>query len=191
MYEPLFDYIRRYGKEALTNEEETIIESAFEFKKLRKRQYFLEEGKVCTHTGFVLKGALRQFSVDDTGAEHILQLVIENWWVVDRESFHNQTPSKYFIEAWEDVELLVFHRTRLDEILKIPAINAMFWHMSQNNHIASQKRVEDTITLSAVKRYENFQQHYPEIVQRFPQHQIASYLGIARETLSRARKPIR
>lgn len=191
MYEQLFEYIQRYSHQSLTSEERGVIESAFELKKLRRRQYFLEEGKVCAYTGFVLKGAFRQFSVDDAGAEHILQLAIENWWVVDRDSFTNQTPSKYFIEAWEDAELLVFPRGKLNEILRIPAINAMFWNMSQNNHIASQKRVEDTITLNAVKRYENFQQHYPEIVQRFPLHQIASYLGIARETLSRARKPLR
>ncbi|MBE9464011.1 Crp/Fnr family transcriptional regulator [Dyadobacter subterraneus] len=191
MYEPLFEYIQRYSNEPLTNEEKEIVKSAFELKKLRKRQYFLEEGKVCTHTGFVFKGAFRQFSVDESGIEHILQLAIENWWVVDRESFLNQTPSKYFIEAWEDSLLLVFPINKLDEILRIPAINTMFWQMSQNNHIASQKRVEDTITLNPIKRYENFQRHYPEIVQRFPQHQIASYLGIARETLSRARKPIR
>lgn len=188
MYEPLFEYIERYGKTSLTDNEKDIIKSAMEFKKLRKRQYFLEEGKICQYTGFILKGALRQYSVDDSGVEHILQLTIENWWVVDRNSYMHQTPSKYFIEAWEDTDLLVLPRPRLDLLLEIPAIQSMFWQMSENNHIASQKRLDDTISLSAVKRYENFQRLYPEIVQRFPQHQIASYLGIARETLSRIRK---
>jgi CRP-like cAMP-binding protein len=78
-------------------------------------------------------------------------------------------------------------REQLDTLLEIPAIKGMFWQMSENNHIASQKRVDDTISLSAIKRYENFERLYPQIVQRFPSHQIASYLGIARETLSRAR----
>lgn len=188
MYEPLFDYINLYSQQVLTEEEKEIIASVWELKKLRRKQYFLEEGKVCMYTGFVLKGALRQYSVDDDGVEHILQLAIESWWVVDRNSYMNQTPSRYFIEAWEDVEMLVLHRTKLDTILRIPAVNQMFWQMSENNHIASQKRLDDTISLNAVKRYENFQQLYPEIVQRFPQHQIASYLGIARETLSRIRR---
>lgn len=188
MYAPLFNYIERYGKATLTEDEKGIIKSAMEPKRLRKKQYFLEEGKICQYTGFILKGALRQFSVDDTGMEHILQLAIENWWVVDRDSYHNETPSRYFIEAWEDADLLVLPRPKLDVILQIPAVRSMFWQMSQNNQIASQKRLEDTISLSAIKRYENFQRLYPEIVQRFPQHQIASYLGIARETLSRARK---
>lgn len=189
MYDALFSYINRYSKQILTEKEQDIIRTAMEFKKLRRKQFFLEEGKVCKFTGFILKGAMRQFSVDDSGAEHILQLAIENWWVVDRQSFMNQTPSKYFIEAWEDTELLLLPRPQLDTILAIPAINAMFWQMSENNHIASQRRLDDTISLNAVSRYENFQQQYPDIVQRFPLHQIASYLGIARETLSRARKP--
>jgi CRP-like cAMP-binding protein len=188
VYKPLFDYIERYGKATLTNDEKDIIKLAMAPKRLRKKQYFLEEGKICQYTGFILKGALRQYSVDDSGMEHILQLSIENWWVVDRESFINQRPSKYFIEAWEDTELLVLPRPQLDVILQIPAIQAMFWQMSENNHIASQKRLDDTISLNAVKRYENFQRLYPQIVQRFPLHQIASYLGIARETLSRIRR---
>ncbi|MET0467081.1 MAG: Crp/Fnr family transcriptional regulator [Chitinophagaceae bacterium] len=189
MYEPLFDYISRYSGQTLTEKDQEIIRGAMEPKKLRKKQYFLEEGKVCKYTGFIVKGAMRQFSVDDNGTEHILQLTIENWWVVDRQSFMNQTPSRYFIEAWEDTELLLLPRPQLDTILAIPAINAMFWQMSENNHIASQKRLDDTISLNAVSRFENFQKQYPEIMQRFPLHQIASYLGIARETLSRIRRP--
>lgn len=188
MYEPLFDYIERYGKMALSDKEKAIVQAAMEPKKLRKRQYFLEEGNTSLYTGFVIKGALRQFSVDDSGMEHILQLAIENWWVVDRDSYLNKTPSRYFIEAWEDTELLVLPRQKLETILEIPVIKEMFWHMSQNNHIASQKRLDDSISLNAVKRYENFTLLYPQIVQRFPLHQIASYLGIARETLSRIRK---
>lgn len=188
MHQPIFDYIQEYAKQPLEEDEKEVIASAFHFKRLRKKQYFLEEGKVCGYTGFILKGALRQFSVDDTGAEHILQLAIENWWVVDRASYMNRTPSRYFIEAWEDTELLVLPREQLDLILQIPAIKAMFWQMSENNHIASQKRVDDTISLTAEKRYENFQRLYPQILQRFPLHQIASYLGVARETLSRIRR---
>lgn len=189
MYEPLFDYIERYAKATLADDEKAIIRSAFTLKSFKKKQYFVEEGKVCLYTGFILKGAFRQYSVDDSGLEHILQLAIENWWIVDRESYINQTPSKYFIEAWEDTDLLVLPRQDLAVILEIPAIKSMFWQMSENNHIAFQKRVDATISLSAIKRYENFRRLYPQIVQRFPQHQIASYLGIARETLSRARRP--
>jgi len=187
MYEQLFDYINRYSKQTLSEQEMSIITSVMEPKRLRKKQYFLEEGEICANTGFIVKGATRQYSLDEEGNEHIMQLAIENWWIVDRNSFMNQVPSAYFIEAWEDCELLLLPRAKLDTLLSIPAINTMFWQMSENNHIAAQKRLDDTISLSAIKRYENFQRLYPQIIQRFPSHQIASYLGVSRETLSRAR----
>ncbi|NQX56841.1 Crp/Fnr family transcriptional regulator [Pedobacter panaciterrae] len=187
MHEQLFDYINRYSKQTLSEQEMSIITSVMEPKRLRKKQYFLEEGEICANTGFIVKGATRQYSLDEEGNEHIMQLAIENWWIVDRNSFMNQVPSAYFIEAWEDCELLLLPRAKLDTLLSIPAINTMFWQMSENNHIAAQKRLDDTISLSAIKRYENFQRLYPQIIQRFPSHQIASYLGVSRETLSRAR----
>lgn len=188
MYEPLFDYIERYSNSSLSAEEKEKIQSLLLPKKLRKKQYFLEEGNVCPYTGFILKGAMRQFSVDSHGIEYILQLALENWWIVDRQSFMNQIPSKYYIEAWENTELLVLPRPNLDAFLEIPSVRDMFWKMSENNHIASQKRLDDAISLSALERYESFVQLHPDMIQRFPLHQIASYLGISRETLSRIRK---
>ncbi|MFC5873123.1 Crp/Fnr family transcriptional regulator [Chryseobacterium arachidis] len=74
-------------------------------------------------------------------------------------------------------------------LLKIPAIQRMFWKMSENNQIASQKRLDAAISLNALQRYERFLRCYPEIAQRFPLHHIASYLGVSKETLSRVRKP--
>ncbi|SEW23127.1 cAMP-binding domain of CRP or a regulatory subunit of cAMP-dependent protein kinases [Chryseobacterium wanjuense] len=188
MYQPLFEYIERYSNSSLSSEEKEKIESLLLPKKLRKKQYFLEEGNICAYTGFVLKGAIRQFSVDSHGIEYILQLALENWWIVDRQSFMNQTPSKYYIEAWENTELLILPRPNLDAFLEIPSVRDTFWKMSENNHIASQKRVDDAISLSALQRYESFVENHPEMIQRFPLHQIASYLGISRETLSRIRK---
>lgn len=188
MYEPLFNYIERYSNSILSSEEKEKIQSLLLPKRLRKKQYFLEEGNVCPYTGFILKGATRQFSVDSHGIEYILQLAVEDWWIVDRHSFMNQTPSKYYIEAWENTELLILPRINLDAFLEIPSVRDMFWKMSENNHIASQKRVDDAISLSALERYESFVELHPDMIQRFPLHQIASYLGISRETLSRIRK---
>ncbi len=154
-----------------------------QFKKLRKRQFFLEEGKICQYTGFILKGATRQYSVDDNGVDHILQLCIENWWVVDRQSYIKQIPSKYFIEAWDDTELLILPRPNLNIILELPVIKTMFWQMSENNHIASQKRLDDTLSLNAEKRYENFLRLYPENCTTIPSTSDRFLPGITKETL--------
>src|SRR5256885_13990923 len=107
MHEALFKYIKTHSSTPLTESEMEVIKNTFIPSKLRKRQYFLQEGNVCKYGGFIVKGAMRQYSVDDKGLEHIVHLSIENYWVSDRESAIMLTPSKYYIEAWEDTELLI------------------------------------------------------------------------------------
>ncbi len=189
MHKNLFDYINRHATSPLTTEEEAIIVATFQPKKLRKKQYFLQEGNVCKYAGFIVKGAMRQYSVDDKGVEHIVQLYIEDWWATDRESAIMLTPSKYNIEAWEDTELLIVTRADMMELMeKIPAIGQMTRVMDERSYIASQRRLNSSISNTAENRYKEFADNYPQFIQRFPQHHIASYLGITKETLSRIRK---
>lgn len=85
--ELLLNYIRKYSSSLVSENDFEIIKSYFTFKKLRKKQYFLQEGQVCKHFAFILKGAMRQYYVDEKGTEHFVQLGIENWWMGDRESW--------------------------------------------------------------------------------------------------------
>jgi len=189
MHKALLDYINRHAASPLTSDEEALIMATFQPKKLRKKQYFLEEGNVCKYVGFIVKGAMRQYSVDDKGVEHIIHLYIENWWVSDRESAIMLTPSKYNIDAWEDTELLIATvADMLDLIEKISSFGKMTRLMDYRHAIASQQRLNSTISNTAEKRYEEFANSYPQFIQRFPQHLIASFLGITKETLSRIRK---
>src|SRR5215207_3251794 len=114
MYESLIQYIQNYSATQLSQEAIEIIKNSFVPKKLRKKQYFLQEGEVCRYFAFIVKGAMRQYSVDDKGIEHIVHLTIENWWVGDRESYVMLTPSVYNIDAWEETELLTI--TRADQL---------------------------------------------------------------------------
>jgi CRP-like cAMP-binding protein len=187
MHETLLTYIRDHSTTPLTETEIDVIKEVFVPKKLKKRQFFLQEGEVCKYSAFIVKGAMRQYRVDDKGVEHILRLSIENWWVADRESYIMLTPSRYNIDAWQDCELLTLTRADyLEKLNLIPAINEMAKKMDENFAIATQRRVS-SISLSAEERYAELVQTYPEFLQRFPQHLIASYLGISRETLSRLR----
>lgn len=139
--------------------------------------------------GFIVKGAMRQYSVDDSGMEHIVRLSVENWWVGDRESHINLTPSAYYIDAWEETELLQVTRAdQIGEMRSIPAMIEMVRYLDDNFAIATQRRLNSHISLSAGERYAEFAKLYPDFIQRFPQHMIASYLGITKETLSRVRK---
>jgi CRP-like cAMP-binding protein len=188
VFESIRNYITQYSTTPVTGEQFENIFASFQPRMLRKKQYFLQEGEVCKYFGFIVKGAMRQYSVDEKGTEHIVRLSIENWWVGDRESWVMLTPSIYNIDAWEDTELLLI--TKADTLRlaqEIPAWNEMVRKMDEMHFIAAQKRTNASVSLAADKRYIDFANSYPALVQRFPQHIIASYLGIAKETLSRAR----
>ena len=188
MFDSLIKYFNSYSSMPLSGDEIDLIQSSFIPKKFRKRQYFLQEGEVCKYTAFIVKGAMRQYRVDDKGEEHIIKLYIENWWANDRESFMNLTPSNYFIDAWEDTEaLLITKADKINLIDSIPALAEWIRKLDANFAIASQRRISAAISLTAEERYHDLEETYPQFLQRFPQHIIASYLGINRVTLSRIR----
>jgi len=187
MYEPLFTYIKDRSITPLSEKEVELIKSVFVPKKIRKKQYLLQAGEVCKYTAFIVKGAMRQYRVDDQGIEHIIHLSLETWWAVDRESFIMLVPSAYNIDAWEDTDVLALTKSDSETLNSIPAWVEMRVRIDENYSIASQKRLNASISLTAEQRYEELQKQYPEFLQRFPQHQIASYLGMTKETLSRIR----
>jgi CRP-like cAMP-binding protein len=187
-FEAFFDYIQKISGKVLSEDDKHLLTAHFKPRKLRKRQYFLQEGDVCKYIGFIVKGSARTFTVDEKGHEHILKLAVENWWLADFESFYRLTPSRFNIEALEDLDILQSTNAEIEDFLKqIPAFSAMSNVISQNNTIASQKRIQN-ISYSAEERYEEFISDYPYFLQRFPQNMIASYLGLSSETLSRIKK---
>ncbi len=188
-FEAFFAYIEEISGKLLSVDDKQLLITHFKPKKLRKRQYFLQEGDVCKYIGFIVKGSARTFTVDEKGHEHILKLSLENWWLADFESFYLLTPSRFNIEALEDMEVLQATHAQIEEHLKhIPAFSAMSNIISQNNTIATQKRVHAAMSYTAEERYEDLVTNYPQFLQRFPQNMIASYLGLSPETLSRLKK---
>jgi CRP-like cAMP-binding protein len=185
----LLNYINRHVPNSVSDYDMALIENAFILKKIKKKQYFLQEGEICDHIGFVVKGAFRQFFVDGKGGENVIYLFIENYWISDIESVTKQTPTKYNIQAWEDSELLVIKRADLLELMKkIPAFIEMFRLLHEMICISNQRRLSSAISKNADKQYEELSKNYPKFIERFPQHIIASFLGITKETLSRVRK---
>jgi len=188
-FTPLFDYIERKSSVTLSEDERNLIMIKLKPKKLRKKQYFLQEGDVCKYMGFIVNGATRMFAVDEKGHEHILHFGLEEWWVGDYESFYLLTPSKYYVEALEEVDMILITNEQLQEFGRtIPAIAAMLNSLNQGATIANNKRMRAAISLTAEERYDDLTRTYPHFLQRFPQNMIASYLGISPETLSRIRK---
>lgn len=189
MYEALRFFINDYASTTLDDATFDVVKAAFVQKKLRRKQYLLQEGEVCKYIGFILKGAMRQYSVDEKGGEHIVELAQENWWVGDRESYYMLTPSRYNIDALEACELLLITNADLQNLIDtVPAMGKMLRILDQRNAIATQHRLHATLSYTAEERYNDFLQKYPTALQRFPLHMIASYLGVSAETLSRIRK---
>lgn len=189
MYDALEKHIR--NRVALTDEEFAHSTTFFIPKKIRKHQFLQQEGEVCKHISFVTRGCLRQYTIDETGEEHVVQFAIEDWWISDLYSFLTREPATYNIDALEDSELLLLE-ARLHEKLcnDIPKFDRFFRLLLQSNYVANQRRITASLTLSAEEQYLLLQQTYPDIVNRVPQNQIASYLGITPQSLSRIRRDL-
>lgn len=186
----MFDAFRKYLEEkiALTDQDFELIESVSSFKKLRKRQYLLQEGDVCRFNAFVCSGFLRYYYVDKKGQEHIMQFAPENYWTGDRESMDSGLPSKYNVDAIEDSEVLLLKKEDFELIRKtVPAFDDFVNRTLKRNVLVLQERIHVSLSLSAEEKYSNFISKYPSISNRIPLHMIASYLGVSPETLSRVR----
>jgi CRP-like cAMP-binding protein len=189
MYDALFKYIETRSGLQLTEAEQTIIEEKFQHKRLRRKQYFLQEGEICKQIAFVVKGAARMFSIDEKGHEHIVRFALETWWLGDHESFNLLTPSRFHIEMLEDTDLLVITTVNAYELRdQVKAFDQTIKAMDKQLSIATQKRIHAAISMTAEERYEDLVKTYPLFLQRFPQNMVASYLGVSPETLSRMRK---
>lgn len=189
MFEVLFSHI--LDKVPLTGEEMDTIKSFFSPKVLRKRQYLLQEGDVCKYMSFVGKGLLRSYNVDEKGDEHMNLFAWEGWWISDMFSFSSGEKAVFNIDAIEDSELLMITQADFEALtLKVPIMDRYFRILFQNSLVTKERRLMSSITHTAEEKYTQLAERNPEIIQRIPQNLIASYLGLAPETLSRIKKNI-
>ena len=189
MFQQLFTSIQQ--KVVLTNEELELCKTFFIPKKLRKKQVLLQEGDICTYNAFIEKGMLRSFTIDEKGNEHIVQFGLEGWWVSDMSSFLTGSSATYTIEALEDTELLLLTMPAREALMqKVPMFERYQRLLLQNAYVALQARIAASLTETAEEKYTKLITTCTGIVQRVPQHMIASYLGLTPETLSRIRKQI-
>lgn len=189
MYELFFRQFN--SKVPLSSEEQAVIKTYLTPKKLRKKQYLLQEGDICKCIAFVEKGALRQYSIDDNGHERIIQFALEGWTTSDLYSFLTKETATYNIDALEDSELVLISRSAHERLLeKVPKYETYNRLLITNAYIAMQRRLTSIISATPEQRYSSFIDLYPNIAGRVPQHMIASYMGLQPETLSRIRRRI-
>jgi len=175
----------------LTEADKAIFKEHVHVKKVRKRQYLLQEGEICKSVAFVNNGILRSFLVDEKSNERIIQFAPKDWFISDLYSFITEDYSKLNIDAVEDSEVILINKTAHVYLENaVPGFFKFNYMQYRGAYIALQKRLTDMFTLSNEEKYTKLLDIYPDIMQRVPQHMIASYLGVTPETLSRVRKKI-
>jgi len=189
MYEQIDAYVGRCL--SLNTEELGFFHSCLEHKVYKKKTFLLREGMICDFEAYILKGCIRSYYVDEKGEETILMFAVEDWWVSDIASFSEGKPSLMFIETVEDTEVLQISRKEKEKLFRqVPQFERMFRLMVQRSLSELQQRFFYFVSRSARERYLSFLHKYPGIAQRVPQHQIARYLGISPEFLSKIRSEL-
>ena len=169
-------------------EEEASLAQHVSSRKMKRRQYLLAQGEVCKHYSFVVEGCFKMYKVDEAAKQHNIMFAAEGDWVVDIGSFHAETPSELYIEAMEPGEVIQISKSDLIPFYRSSLkINRTFRVIIENQFVELQNRLLQTISTTAEERYEAFMQQYPDLLNRIPSAQIASYLGITPEFLSRIR----
>ena len=157
-----------------------------------KGQFLLQPGTNVRHEYFVVKGCLKAYYISSKGNKCIIQFAVENWWVGDFDAFYNQVPSQLYIEAIEDSALLAIDYTQLQKIYKeAPIFERYFRILTTQAFIAQRKRILSSLEKNTRERYSEFCISYPNIEERVANYDIANYLGVSPENLSRVRKKLK
>lgn len=186
---PLIAYFENFFP--LNKEEKAAVEEYFKERRIKRKQFILQEGDVCKHNTFVVEGCFRMYMVDKKGKEHNLQFAVENWWIGDIGSFHSEKPSILYIEAIENS--IILQCTKEDQLklfVNHTKFNRIFRVLAENGMVSLQNRILQNISSTAEERYLDFVKRYPNFFNRISNVQIASYLGVTPEFLSAIRKKI-
>lgn len=189
MFDILISHIQ--NKVNLTEQEKIDLQTFFSVKKLKKKEFLLQEGEVCKCLSFVSKGLLKSYFNDEKGGQNINMFAFEGWWISDFKSFINQEKAVLNIDAVEETELLMLTLEDYDRLmLEIPVMDRYFRILYQNSLVTKDYRLIASNSYTAEEKYLQLAQKNPEMIKRIPHNLIASFLGLAPETVSRIRKKL-
>ena len=187
--ESLKTHIREYVD--ISDEKLERYCNAFILRKIKKKDFLLKEGDICEFEGFIVNGCFKVSHTDRNASEQILYFGIENWWISDIDSFINGIPSKLNIQALEDSEILLISKENKERLYQeMPEIERLMRLKFQMSIIALQRRIIDNLSKSSEERYVGFLKDYSKTAHRLTNIQIAAYLGVTPEFISRIRRKI-
>jgi CRP-like cAMP-binding protein len=165
--------------------------SKTETRQYKAKTIILNAGEICKHSYFINSGVLRSFNINDNIVEHVLSFACSGWWIGDMYSLLSQKPGNLFIEVLEDVEVVLLSKEHQELLyLEIPKLERFFRILTENSLVANQERLMDNLSLNAEERFEKFCKKYPTLIQKVPQKQIASYIGVTPEFFSKMKSRI-
>lgn len=171
-------------------EEWKAFADILQVRKLKKKDLLLEEGQICNAIGFINSGVMREY-VFESGKESTLDFMSENQFVVDFQSFLMDIPSRQYLEALTDVELVIFKKDAINALYDKYKIWERFGRLIiEQVFCGVEEKRKKIIATSLEEQYRNFALIFPDVVQQVPQYYIASYLGLTPEHLSRIRKKV-
>ena len=188
MYDHLKKHINKFA--SISNSDFEIVQKFFSPLLLKKKEHLFRQNDICKQIAFIHKGCVRNYHIDKKGNEQIIYFGMEDWWIGDMQSFFLQIPSMFNIQALEDCELLVSSKTEFENaFIEVPDFEKFYRLKTQTAYTKTQQTVVEK-TETAEDRYLKIFKTNPSLLQRVPQHYLASYLGIKPQSLSRIRKKI-
>ena len=189
MFDVLISNIKE--KVDINNHQIELLKSFFIEKKLRKKQFLLQQGELCRYLSFVSKGILKSYILDEKGLQRINLFAFEGWWISDFNSFINQEKAVLNIDAIENSELLLISYEDYEKLtLQIPIMDRYFRILYQKSLVTKDRRLIISNSFTAEEKYLQLVKNNPEMIQKISHSLIASYLGLSPETISRIRKKI-
>jgi CRP-like cAMP-binding protein len=170
----------------LTSEEKFFFINLLKIKEISKKDFLLKQGQVCRASAFVISGAFRGYTVQIEGAEHILNFATPNWWIADLYSLYTEQPGILNVQATENSRIIILTKTDQEKLYKrIPAFERFFRLLTEKSLVAYQRRTVENLSFSTEKRYNLFFERFPVFNQTFSRKDIASFIGVSPEFLSR------
>lgn len=171
---------------SLTDEEYQFIFSHFTHKRYKKHQFMVQVGEPVLHNYYLLSGLTKLVYTDEKAKQHILAFAMEDWWDNDFQAYYTRTNATLSMECLEDTEALCLSLDNFKALrVGLPKIEAFFLERVTNGFLAAQRRILSLMTTSVQERYEQLIRQQPKLLQRVPKTQLAAYLGVSREALSR------
>jgi len=188
MENKLLDYFSRIMP--ISKEEADAIAATMVIKHFKKGDILLKEGQISTEAYFVLEGCVRQYFIVD-GEEKTSNFFTEEQWVISLNSFSNNLPSNHYMACATDCYLVVGNREKEEDLYhRFPKLETVSRKVMEKVFTEQQELMATYTTDTPEQRYVKLLNSRPELFQTIPQYQIASYIGVKPESLSRIRKRI-